>query len=424
VGTGCGGGRCQTGEIIPLLFDEMEQAAQTFGYDVVLVTNEAPTFAAAQAERSRRVGNPQHFPQMTACLQNELEGIARDIARDNLVLFLGAGISAGAGLPLWAKLLDDLASAAEMSAAERKALQRYDFLEQAMLVQQRMEALGFNMKDEIAKRIKASSIRFSLQHALLSGLGVTEVVTTNYDDLFERASSCAGHRLAVLPGEEAAGGRFLVKMHGCVHAPEDIVLSRDDYLGYNDRRAALTGIVQCLLVTKKLVFVGFSLSDYNFHQIHHSVRRGQQSKCCKATSFQLIRDPLQEELWNHSVDVISMDEPYVGPDSGWRKAMSEAARHLEIFLDLLSIEVSSKSGTPLLDTRYNDLLTPSETKLKNALRSFLEECTEDNALATGCESWRHVQALLSKLGDEHPRLPLQRKALMKELAKAKQQHRK
>ena len=38
-------------------------------------------------------------------------------------------------------------------------------------------------------------------------------------------------------------------MHGCIHSPEDIVLTRDDYLGYNDRRAALTGTVQSLLFT-------------------------------------------------------------------------------------------------------------------------------------------------------------------------------
>jgi hypothetical protein len=62
-------------------------------------------------------------------------------------------------------------------------------------------------------------------------------------------------------------------MHGCVHRPGDIVITREDYIRYAERRAALAGIVQALLITKHLLFVGFSLSDDNFFQIISAVKR-------------------------------------------------------------------------------------------------------------------------------------------------------
>jgi len=62
-------------------------------------------------------------------------------------------------------------------------------------------------------------------------------------------------------------------MHGCVTQPESIVLTRADYLRYEERRAALTGIVEALLITRHMLFVGFGLADDNFHRIADAVRR-------------------------------------------------------------------------------------------------------------------------------------------------------
>jgi len=59
-----------------------------------------------------------------------------------------------------------------------------------------------------------------LSHALLANLPVTEVVTTNYDCLFEGASEDAGHPVRVLPQHAADHQpRWLLKMHGSVEQP-------------------------------------------------------------------------------------------------------------------------------------------------------------------------------------------------------------
>ena len=103
---------------------------------------------------------------------------------------------------------------------------------------------------------------------MLATLPVNQVVTTNYDTLFEDASSGMKERgIAILPWKPANKERWLLKMHGDVNHPKDIVLVRSDYMRYDERRSALRGIVQAMLITGHMLFVGFSLTDDNLYYV-------------------------------------------------------------------------------------------------------------------------------------------------------------
>jgi hypothetical protein len=73
-------------------------------------------------------------------------------------------------------------------------------------------------------------------------------------------------------------GRWMLKLHGTVSRPREIVLTKRDYIRYNDRFAALAGIVQSTLLTRHLLSIGFSLADDNFHKIFDSVRKAKASE--------------------------------------------------------------------------------------------------------------------------------------------------
>ena len=202
-----------------------------------------------------------------------------------------------------------------MGERERAALGRLNVLDQARIVETRLAAqgqrLGLAVRDQIS-----TAEHYALAHSLLAALPVSEVVTTNYDRLFEMASRAAGHPVAVLPYQPVSGhGRWLLKMHGCVTHPHDIVLTREDYLRYADRRAALAGIVQALLITRHMLFVGFSLTDDNFQRIvddvHKAIRGPEEHPTTPSSPFGtallLHRDPLLEELWRADLHLVSMD---------------------------------------------------------------------------------------------------------------------
>lgn len=104
--------------------------------------------------------------------------------------------------------------------------------------------------------------------------------------MFEIASKATGLNVAVLPYAAASNSdRWILKMHGCASHPEDIVLTREDYLRYATRRSALQGIVQSLLITRHMLFVGFSLQDDNFHRIVDEVRRAIRSTSIASNSI-------------------------------------------------------------------------------------------------------------------------------------------
>jgi hypothetical protein len=78
-------------------------------------------------------------------------------------------------------------------------------------------------------------------------------------------------------------------MHGSVESPEDIIFTKQDYIRYADRFAALSGIVQTMLLTRHMLFVGFSLDDDNFQRIFDTVRRAHATQM--DTSSSLLEPP-------------------------------------------------------------------------------------------------------------------------------------
>ena len=58
--------------------------------------------------------------------------------------------------------------------------------------------------------------------------------------------------------------RWCLKMHGTVSKPSSIVLTRADYSAYSREQAACEGVLQGLLLTQHVLFVGFSMRDENW----------------------------------------------------------------------------------------------------------------------------------------------------------------
>jgi hypothetical protein len=228
---------------------------------------------------------------------------------------------------------------------------------------------------------------------------VNEIATTNYDQLFEEACEGAGQPVAVLPYESArVHSRWLLKMHGCVSRPDDIVLTRDDYLRYGERRAALAGIVQALLVTRHILFVGFSLNDDNFHRLVHDVRYAMGARLSEmaageeaefGTALLLARQAFLTELWAGDVRMIPMvesaDAP--GPRAG-------AARCLDIFLDAVGM-LSSSAAAHVLDPTFDRVLSDDERAIREALQEMQAKVPET---ARRSQAWAGVEVLLQNLG--------------------------
>ena len=120
--------------------------------------------------------------------------VAGDLAEQarlgKLVLFIGAGVSASAGVPQWRALLTELAERAKRSPKSGKLLEKMDLRDQVAILQGRFgspEILGMEVKALVgASRVLAWT------DTLLASLRTQEAVTTNYDTRYEQQVALPG----------------------------------------------------------------------------------------------------------------------------------------------------------------------------------------------------------------------------------------
>lgn len=367
VGTGYGGARRISGDVALALVEAVAEQATRSGVDVVIVAWTDVAHAALQRARAdlvaRQPGSAAGWSDLGA-LEATAASLGEKASAGRLVLFLGAGVSAGSALPDWKALIARLAADAGLSPEETAAIGKLDLLDQARIVERRLGDPD-RLHREVGRHLAAD--RYPLVQGLAASLPVGEVVTTNYDRLFEMACAGAHQPTAVLPWEPATTGRWLLKMHGCVDKG-GIVLTRHDYHRYHDTRAALAGIVQAMLITRHMLFLGFSLTDANFHRIVDDVRqavRGGEATEALGTALVLHDNPAMRELWEGDVDLVAMG----GDDT------ATPARLIEVLLDRVNA-IASDVTAHVLDDDYAGLLTAEERELKAALlrlRDFRDE---------------------------------------------------
>jgi len=135
------------------------------------------------------------------------------------------------------------------------------------------------------------------------------------------------------------------------------------------------GLVQGLLMLRKMVFIGYSLADEDFHELVDEVRaaRAGATDIVRGTVLSLTADPLHKQLWDTDLDVVPM---IVGELKGKDPAETAlAARELDLFLDLVGY-LSTTSASFFLDDTYSDLaagekdLRDSLIKLRASMQTF------------------------------------------------------
>ena len=118
-------------------------------------------------------------------------------------------------------------------------------------------------------------------HVLLAQLDIRDTWTTNYDPLIETADS----NLTVIKRDvdlvdRAGRQQRLYKMHGSIPSDatgpdgrrDQLVLSRNDYEGYEQAHPRLWRLLQAQFLTSSFLFLGFSMTDPNFEAVFKIAR--------------------------------------------------------------------------------------------------------------------------------------------------------
>tara|TARA_R110002110_G_C13469589_1_gene719994 strand:- start:11718 stop:15377 length:3660 start_codon:yes stop_codon:yes gene_type:complete len=108
-------------------------------------------------------------------------------------------------------------------------------------------------------------------HRLLLELPWSDVLTTNWDTLLERAAktvSVGSYYETVRSTADLAHARAprIVKLHGSIGANTEFVIAEEDYRTYPQKSAAFVNLARQVFIENELCLLGFSGDDPNFLQ--------------------------------------------------------------------------------------------------------------------------------------------------------------
>jgi len=192
----------------------------------------------------------------------------QDRSYHGAAVMVGAGFSRSAAstgdatkkLPLWNDLSKTLA--AELGSSSTGPLR---------LAEEYCAYFGKQaLYDRIKKEINDPAwVPGDLYKSLLE-LPWSEVLTTNWDTLLERASTEVHHPVysIVSKQEDLSNARSprIVKLHGTIDITTELIFTQEDYRKYPQRYAAFVNFSRQVFIENELCLLGFSGDDPNFLQ--------------------------------------------------------------------------------------------------------------------------------------------------------------
>jgi SIR2-like domain len=209
------------------------------------------------------------------------------IRNGNCVAMVGAGFSAPV-VPQWGDLLTNLADSGTLdeSTSERvtsliESGTGRDLEAAAQTLRDAMGENAFNaaMRDRLGDPPMNDVMHRRLE--LLRGIPFRAVLTTNFDgvmpgilpgrDAYLSVLRPRGHRWWDRRYWETGDGASVVKLHGSVDIPGEIIFTRRDYRRRLYSSAAYSTFLRALMSTTTVLYLGFSFNDAYLNELRSEV---------------------------------------------------------------------------------------------------------------------------------------------------------
>ena len=158
----------------------------------------------------------------------ESKKIIKNSSKNNkLIIFVGAGVSANSGIPLWSNVIKKIKDKIDISDEENNFTKIAQYYYNSRGKKEYYEFLESELNVDANPNII---------HDKLLELNPYHIITTNYDDLIEKESRKKGMFYDVVSKDSdlpyTPNNKMLIKMHGDFNN-KNIVFKEDDYLSYS-----------------------------------------------------------------------------------------------------------------------------------------------------------------------------------------------
>ncbi|MFK7946716.1 MAG: SIR2 family protein [Saprospiraceae bacterium] len=201
-------------------------------------------------------------------LRADLKRLNEAYKRNNLVIFVGAGVSMNSNIPSWGSLVNELAKELPKSFQNDS-----DKLRTVQLYKNNRGEKEY--LDKVRSVLKHNKTTPNALHKAILDLSPEHIITTNYDDLIEQEVLNSNKLYYPITKDKdltyATHNKFIIKMHGDLSVG-NIVLSEEDYINYSENFPLIETFVKSLFTSKLILFIGFSFTDYNLKVITSKVK--------------------------------------------------------------------------------------------------------------------------------------------------------
>ena len=343
---------------------------------------------------------------MTYDKNEHISILANQLRNGNIIAFLGAGVSRSykdeltgkvyRGIPAAKEIVDDLAN-------EKSYINTNMTFDQSLFMIKVKE--GRNEVERILEEfIDMPTLTPLPAHRLLADMSFSAFVTTNYDEMLEKALENEKKKFCTIIDDTDVcrwKGTQLpyIKLHGCITRPTSMIAAEDEYRPISVSKPIISSLLKTLLANKVVLFLGFSLKDNDFKELFQELKLSLKDHMPKSYAIVYEHDNYQEAYWGkEGVKLISSDltiflrtlfkasitEKRVGvfhPNDDWMN---------NSFFESLNEIRTSPSETQAIDAFLNHLLQEIQSPALSCNDIYIRA---DNAVETIIKSKPNFQAL-------------------------------
>ncbi|WRB49425.1 SIR2 family protein [Helicobacter pylori] len=195
-------------------------------------------------------------------IKTSIDNIRKAHNENYLSIFAGAGISAESKLPKWCDLINELQKCLYGDTKKNE-----DYL---VLAEKFYNQFGESFYYQTLRSLIPNSAKRNDLHLEIVKLNIKNLITTNWDNLFEQAINEEGRFFNIIKSDKDIGGSTgfakFIKMHGSLDE-NNIVFKEQDYLEYSNIFPLIENYIKGVFSTDVVILLGYSLSDQNVKQI-------------------------------------------------------------------------------------------------------------------------------------------------------------
>lgn len=204
-------------------------------------------------------------------MKTAIDELASQLAKGQVIPFIGAGVSMSLGLPSYASLIREMG---EEVGYDGEIFEQFgDYLTLAEFYHLHKGGL-VELRDRLQDKWKKTSkeVSMSLVHRSLVELNCKLIYTTNFDDFLEKAHMGMKRKYRALRNVNdfvnlSDDKVHIIKLHGDFRNARTMVLTESSYFDRMSFESPLDIKLRADTLGKTVLFLGYSLTDINVRML-------------------------------------------------------------------------------------------------------------------------------------------------------------